>query len=180
MDRFWPTAARILKPGGTVEFFTIWRIFVHPRKTPHAEEIQKILIELEQGDSGLGPYQTAANWTMMGLYHDLKMPWHSSPPSTTAFVESGYRRQVWNFNGEPGNDGSYVCDEPEITLEQAERAISTISGVTRWREAHADLGGTDKYCVRMAFNKIKAILEPEGVEKVTWVGGSVVVSVKKT
>ena len=38
MERFWPTAARVLKPGGTVAFFTIWRIFVHPTKTPHAEE----------------------------------------------------------------------------------------------------------------------------------------------
>src|ERR1700761_6580742 len=27
MDKFWPTAARVLKPGGTVAFFTIWRIF---------------------------------------------------------------------------------------------------------------------------------------------------------
>ena len=133
MERFWPTAARVLKPGGTVAFFTIWKIYCHPEKTPHAEEVQRILVELEQ--ETLGPYQKPGNWSLMGLYKDLKMLWAISPPCT-AFSKPSYRRQVWNEDGLPNNDGSYVCGERSMSLDEVEKAIATISAVTRWREAH--------------------------------------------
>ena len=50
MESFWPTAARVLKPGGTVAMFTIWRTWLHPEKMPRAEEVHEVLRELEQGD----------------------------------------------------------------------------------------------------------------------------------
>jgi trans-aconitate 3-methyltransferase len=140
MERFWPTASRILKPGGTVAFFTIWRIYVHPALTPNAEELQKLLFELEQGT--LGPYQKAGNWCLMGLYNDLQMPWSLSVPQDQ-FPQHSYRRQIWNENGLPEPDGTYVCGEKTMTIDEAEKAISTISAVTRWREAHSDIAHTD-------------------------------------
>ena len=176
MAEFWPTAARILKPNGTVAFFTIWRIYCHPDKTPHVEEIQRILIELEHVT--LGPYQRPGNWSLMGMYPDLKMPWSISPPCSS-FSESSYQRQVWNENGIPGDIGTYICGERELTLEEAENAIATISAVTRWREAHPDLAHTEHDCVMAAFAKIRDILLPYGQEKVTMVGPSVLVTVKK-
>jgi SAM-dependent methyltransferase len=176
MERFWPTAARILKPGGTVAFFTIWRIYVHPTLTPHADEVQKILIELEQGT--LGPYQKAGNWSLMGLYNDLRMPWSISTPCND-FPESSYSRQVWNPNGMPEPDGSYVCGEKVMTLDEAEQAIATISAVTRWREAHPKLAHTDKDCVVAAFKQIKSILDAGPDDKITMVGPTVLVTLKR-
>lgn len=176
MDRFWPTAARILKPGGTVAVFTIWRIYVHPALTPHAEEIQKILFELEQGT--LGPYQKPGNWSLMGLYEDLKMPWSLEPPCH-AFPSRSYHRQVWNEHGLSELDGSYVCGERVMSLDETEKAIATISAVTRWREAHPDLANTENDCVIAAFNRIKKILDMNSDGKITMVGPSVLVTLKR-
>ncbi|KAK5174555.1 uncharacterized protein LTR77_001636 [Saxophila tyrrhenica] len=178
MDRFWPTAARVLRPGGTVAFSTIWRIFVHPRKTPHANDIQEILIDLEQRT--LGPYQKPGNWSLMGMYADLKMPWSLGEPCM-AFAESSYRYQVWNLHGVPEKaDGGYVCGEKVMTVDETEKAVATISAVTRWREAHSELAHTQDDCVVAAFNEIKAILGVGGDEKITMVGPSVLVTLKKS
>lgn len=179
MDRLWPTAARVLKPHGTVAIFTTWRIYVHPAKTPHAEQIQQILIELEQGDSGLGPYQRPGSWSLMGMYADLHMPWSISPPCSS-FLEASYRRQVWNEHGLALDNSSYLCGEPEMTLEEAEQAISTISAATRWREAHPDLAHTDKDCIKAAFAEIRGILGATENDKITMVGPTVLVTVKNS
>ena len=176
MDRFWPTAARIVKPNGTVAFFTIWRIYVHPMTTPCSAQIQRILFELEQ--ETLGPYQKAGNWNLMGLYKDFQMPWSLSVPCSS-LPESTYRRQIWNEGGVAGDDGSYVCGERSMTLEETEQAIATISSVTRWREAHPQLANTNRDCVKAAFAKIRGILRPTGTEKITMVGPTVLVTVKK-
>ena len=178
MERFWPTAARVLKPNGTVAIFTIWRTHCDPAATPHAKQIHEILNELEQGPDALGPYQKPGNWSLMGLYHDLQMPWTISPPCAD-FRESGYQRQVWSENGEPEADGSYVSGKKDMTLEDEEKAIATISAVTRWREAHPKLAHTEEDCVRVAFAKIRRLLETTGTEKLTMVGPSVLVTVKK-
>lgn len=164
MDRFWPTAARVLKFGGTVAFFTIWRIYVHPDTTPRAEEIQRILVELEQ--KTLGPYQKPGNWSLMGLYHDLKMPWHIHSPCLS-FEELSYQRQVWNQHGVQGNDGTYVSGEKVMSFDEVEKAIATISAVTRWREAHPDLARTESDCVKAAFSTIRRMLQPMGVDRLT-------------
>ena len=126
MDRFWHTADRVLKANGTVAFLTIWRIYVHPLKTAHANEIQNMLFELEQ--ETLGPYQKPGNWNLMGLYNDFQMPWSLSP-ACESFSKSRYQRQVWNENGVAGDDGTYVCSERLTTLHDAEKAIATISAV---------------------------------------------------
>lgn len=178
MDNFWPTAARVLRPGGTVIFFTIWRIWVHPLKTPHAQKIQKILFDLEQGDAGLGPFQKPGNWALMGLYKDLVMPWSLSTP-VTSFPESSYHRQVFNESGAASEDGSYTCGEKVQSVEAVERAIGTISAATRWREAHPELAHTSRDCITAAFNQIRAILSPVGVQTLTMVGPSVLVAVQK-
>lgn len=176
MERFWPTAARILKPGGTVALFTIWRAFIHPQLTPHAEAIQKILLELEQVT--LAPYSKPGNLSVMRLYDNLTMPWELTS-SCDAFPKSSYSRQVWNDHGRPGSDGAYICEERSMTLDEAEKAIGTISPVTRWREAHPELAGTDRDCVRAAFIRIKEISDAGPDDKVTMVGPSVLVIVKR-
>lgn len=186
MERFWPTADRVMKPGGTVAFFTIWRIFYHPVDSPEAREIQNILVELEQGNARLGPYQKAGNWLLMRLYKDLQMPWSLDSPCT-AFAESSYLRQVFNAGGEPDEDGQYVCGVRTMKLDDAAKGIAMISAATRWREAHSELAETEKDCVVEAFERIRMILRERGgqgdvvlgEEMISLVGPTVLVTVKK-
>lgn len=193
MSRFWPTADRVLKPGGTVAFFTIWRIWYHPADAPEAEEIQRILIELEQGDSlegSLGPWQKEGNWLLMGLYEGLKMPWQLKQPCN-AFMEDEYERIVWNPSGSPELQGDeiqgYMSGVRTMRLDEAAKAIATISAVTRWREAHPELVSMEKDCVEEAFARIRRVLRekggqgdvPPGEEMISLVGPTVLVTVKK-
>lgn len=178
MEPFWPTAARVLKRGGTVAFFTIWRTWCNPARTPHAEEIHEVLVELEQGEGALGPYQKEGNWCLMGLYCDVRMPWELDQ-TCEEFEKSEYRRMVWNKDGKPDEDGSYLCDERISSFEGVEKSIATISAVTRWREAHPEIAHTEKDCVKAAFAKIREILRPEGVEELAMVGPTVLVTLKR-
>ena len=177
MDSFWHTAARVLKPGGTVAIFTIWRTWCHPATTPRAGEVHAVLLELEQGT--LGPFQREGNWSLMGLYRDLKMPWQLDQ-LCAEFAEEGYRRQVWNEDGRAGEDGTFFCGEEVRSLEDVERGIATISAVTRWREAHPEIANTEEDCVRAAFGRIGEILRLEGVRELVMVGPTVLVTLKRS
>jgi hypothetical protein len=114
----------------------------------------------------------------MGLYHDLKMPWELNSPCPE-FRREGYRRQIWNEDGQPSEDGSFLCGERWYSFEEFEKSIATISAATRWREAHPDIANTDKDAIKVAFQKIKDLLRPEGVKELCVVGPTVVVSLKR-
>lgn len=197
MQRFWPTADRIMKPGGTVAFFTIWRIWYHPFDAAEAEEIQEILMELEQGNAlegSLGPWLKEGNWLLMNLYEGLKMPWQLEQPCD-AFPKEGYDRQVWNLDGRPSDapefqgdeSKGYMCGVRTMKLDDAAKGIATGTAVTLWREAHPELAGTERDCVNEAFERIRKILRrkggqgnvPEGEEMISLVGPTVLVTVKK-
>lgn len=179
MRAFWPTAARVLRPGATVALFTIWRTWCHPMHIPCASEVHAELVALEQGAQTLGPWQKGGNWSLMGLYHDLRMPWELAPPCK-GFDEAGFRRQVWNEEGVPAGDGTFLCGERWVSVEEFERSIGTISAATRWREAHPRLVGTEDDVVKAAFGRIGALLEREGLERLCMVGPTVVVSLKRS
>lgn len=178
MAAFWPTAARVLRKGGAVAMFTIWRTYPHPTKMPKAAEVHAVLRELEQGEQGLGPYQKGGNWTLMGLYHDLRMPWEIEP-ACMEFEKEGFERRVWNEDGKASEDGSFLCGERWVSFEDFERSIGTISAATRWREAHADLAFGERDVIRVAFKKIRGLVEKNGVGELCMVGPSVVVSLKR-
>lgn len=186
LERFWHTADRVLKPGGTVAFFTIWRVYYHPVDAPGANEIQDILFELEQGDDALGPYQKQGNWLLMGLYERLRMPWELER-RCEAFPQSSCERQVWNAQGKPNVDGEYMCGVRTMKLDDGAKGIATISAVTRWRDAHPELANTESDCVTQAFSRIRKILKelggqsdvPLGDEMISLVGPTVLVTVKK-
>jgi hypothetical protein len=114
----------------------------------------------------------------MGLYRDLKMPWELNSPCPE-FEQEGYRRQVWNRDGQPSEDGSFLCGERWYSFDEFEKSIATISAATRWREAHPDIANTDKDIIRGAFKRLKDLLGPEGVEELCMVGPTVLVSVKR-
>lgn len=183
MQRFWPTAARVLKPKGTVAFFTVWGMAYYPTDAPEAKEIQRILDDLERHDpGGLGPYQAVpGNWHLISVYKDLQMPWSISPPCE-AFPEAGYKYQIWNPDGAPDPvDGSYMNGLRPMTFEDAATWIGTISAATRWREAHPDIAHTEEDCIIAAFARIRSIMRAAGKteDKITFVGPTGLVTVKK-
>ena len=135
-----------------------------------------MLAELEQGT--LGPWQREGNWGLMGLYRDLGMPWELRG-GCAGFGEEGFRRRVWNEGGRAGEDGTFFSGEKVGRVEEVERAVATISAVTRWREAHPGIAGTEEDCVRVAFRRIREILEPDGVEELAMVGPTVLITLKR-
>ena len=174
MERFWLTAARLMKPNGTVAFFNIYRMWCPP-SMPHAQEVQRILLELDF--ETLKPYQMPGNVEVMTGYKGLQMPWMLAK-KCTAFNEASFVRKVWNEDGKPEADGSYMCGEKLQTLEAVERAVGTTSAVTRWREAHPELAQTENDCVVSAFAKIRKVLG-SGVLNITTVGPTVLLMLKR-
>lgn len=156
MERFWPTAARVLRPGGTVAFFNIYRIYCPPSQ-PQSEAIQRILLKLDF--ETLDPFLMPSNREVMNGYKGLEMPW-SLTHGSVAFDRESYIRRVWNEAGRPEPDGSYMCGEKVQSIEDAQSSVGTSSSVTRWREAYPKLAHTDRDCLVSAFDRIRRVLGP--------------------
>jgi len=147
MSKFWAQAAKILKPGGTVAIWTQASLYCHPETTPNAAKVQEILHWLEFVE--LEPYRRTGD----KLYKDLPLPWQVDP-KVPEFAEEDHLRRVWNEDGkiEPGER---FMRQKEITLQEFADASATASTVTKWREAHPELVGTEKDCVNVAVRKLK-------------------------
>lgn len=102
------------------------------------------------------------------MYTNLILPWQVEPIATanngealtTAFPESDYIRHEWDRDGilTDGNEfflHSQDDNGGETTLKDLEAQLGTASMVTRWRQAHPDLAGTEKDCVKEMITKIK-------------------------
>jgi len=159
MEGFWKSADTLLKPNGTVGIWTTASDYCHP-STPNAEEVQKIMHHFEH--EVLAPYELASNRISRSLYDNLQLPWQVSPP-VASFPQSSYTRLEWNRDGKASPDGTFFNGR-EVTLAQAEAALGTASMVTRWREAHPDLVGTDRDCVKEFIARLRKALG--GQEKV--------------
>jgi SAM-dependent methyltransferase len=182
MDEFWRNASKILKPGGTVALWTCasmyCREYLCPSmtskilerwlqtdpSTPQAAKVQKILSNLE--DNILGPYATPYNKLSRGLYADLPLPWDVNPPiEAFAKAKSQFVRREWDRDGILSNGKDFFLGANETTLERLGNSLGTASMVTRWREAHPELVGTDQDCVKSTMDEIARVLgEDESVD----------------
>lgn len=155
MDKFWPSAKKLLKVGGTVAIWTRASYYVHPA-TPHAEELQKLMSDVE--DSVLRPYEAPTSKLSRGMYEDLLLPWQVKPP-VSGFEETNgnFKRVEWNKDGkvEPGKD---FLGGRNVTPAEIEMGFSTASTVTRWREANPDIANTDKDPVKVLVKEVVRIL----------------------
>lgn len=97
MARFWPTAARLLRPGGTVALWGSDAASVH-KSVPHADQLNAALLAIE--DAELAPYLTPGNRITRGLYRDLGLPWTVTPP-VPAFDETTWYRKVFGTEADP-------------------------------------------------------------------------------
>ncbi|CRG87810.1 hypothetical protein PISL3812_04831 [Talaromyces islandicus] len=156
MPKFWANAAKIVKPGGTVALWTCASLYCHP-STPNAAAVQAALFRLER--EVLSPYELPSNRLSRDLYDKLVLPWDKSGSNKEAFPVSGFVRMEWDRDGILSDGREFFGGESKtVTLTELASGLDTASMVTRWREAHSELVGTDKDCVHEAMNEVRAAL----------------------
>ncbi|KAH8815271.1 S-adenosyl-L-methionine-dependent methyltransferase [Xylogone sp. PMI_703] len=157
MNKFWSEAAKVLKPGGTVALWTLSSSFCHP-STPNAAKVQEVMFRFER--ETLAPYELEGNRLSRDMYDDLTLPWTASPP-VTAFPESLFVRHGYDREGVLSNGETYFGGGIEVALGKLEQGLGTASMVTRWREHHPDLAGTNKDVVRQHIQEMREALGGE-------------------
>ncbi|KAK8046349.1 hypothetical protein PG996_014413 [Apiospora saccharicola] len=163
MDRFWRQAGRMVKPGGTVALWTKSSLYCHP-STPNASQVQQALSHLE--DDILGPYGLPANNVCRTMYANLLMPWSADPPVAAAFPQPLSVRREWNRDGklELGQEDFYGGSSA-TSLADLAKGLGTSSMVTRWREDHSELVGTEGDCVVQTMRAVAEAIMGEGAEE---------------
>ncbi|TAQ86553.1 hypothetical protein B7494_g5117 [Chlorociboria aeruginascens] len=153
MDKFWVECAEVLKPGGTVAIWTRASAFVHP-STPNAAQCREMGRRFAEE---LAPYEAPASFLSRGMYDNLPLPW-DLPTPVSAFPESAYVKHDYDRGGVLSNGETFFGGGKLSTLDDVERGLATASPVTRWREAHPSLVGTEKDVVRKLILGLRAAL----------------------
>lgn len=178
MPSFWRSAARVLKPGGTVAIWSSAGPRVSP-STPKAEEIQAAMGRLMQS---LDAYMEEGNRLNHELYVRLPLPW-TVEPAVPEFDEASYVRKEWGTGEGSEPADQFYASGPPVDLDMVEKIMSTASPVVRWRESHPEMVGTEGDVVRVTRREIEGLLHQAGVEpgKERLYGGSagVLMMVKK-
>ncbi|KAL6904290.1 S-adenosyl-L-methionine-dependent methyltransferase [Trichoderma evansii] len=162
LARFWPKASHILKPGGTVALWARTGMSIDPTQTPNGSAIKAAL---EAFHSELLPYERQGGILTRDLYADLQLPWTLDNP-VKAFGQDSFIRKIWNSHREYDQDaqGADFGTRRIMTPEQFEKLLGTHSSVTRWREDHPDLVGTEKDIAGNLRRQIETLLHDVGVE----------------
>ncbi|KAK7747379.1 hypothetical protein SLS53_001633 [Cytospora paraplurivora] len=159
MPRFWPTAARVLRPGGTVAMWNSYASYLH-HSVPNAAAINAAVKEIEEEE--LLPFFEPGNLLTRNLYSTIGLPW-TVEPRVPDFDESALFRKEW---GTEDNDVSfYEGGQVTLDLDTMEKMLGTSSPVTRWREAHPEAVGTEKDVIRRIRRVVENLLHEAGVEK---------------
>ncbi|KAF7562272.1 hypothetical protein G7046_g1856 [Stylonectria norvegica] len=158
MAQFWPRAARVLKPGGTVAVWTVGSVRIHS-SVPNSVAIQTALDDFEDRD--LSPFFEPGNILTRNLYVDLPLPWTLASP-VAEFDEATFVRKQWG-----PDDNAELLDGGLLTidLDTLEKILATSSPVQRWREAHPDTAGTERDIIRQIRNKVATLLQEAGVDE---------------
>jgi SAM-dependent methyltransferase len=155
MPAFWPRAAKVLRPGGSVALWTSGEIAAHP-DTPNSEAINEALAEFKEEE--MKPFFERGNFLVQDGYRTLGMPWELKEP-VEGFGRSGFWRKEWDVSREV----FVVGQDVPVTTEMFERMWATSSPVTRWRKAHPGLQGTEADVVRVLRRRIEKLLAEVGV-----------------
>ncbi|KAF2086190.1 hypothetical protein K490DRAFT_74722 [Saccharata proteae CBS 121410] len=162
MAGFWPQAAHLVKPGGTVALFSRCHYSIHP-STPNFEEMTRTIEAWRE--KYLLPHRVLGNELVGDFYENLGKPWESTPEAAAAFPESQFSSRIWNRNNQlDGPDGTdFFGGSMVLTEKQILAVLSTSSMVTRWREAHPDLAGTDEDVVKVLIRDFKGLGGADGI-----------------
>ncbi|EPE08064.1 methyltransferase domain-containing protein [Ophiostoma piceae UAMH 11346] len=152
MPSFWPLAARVVRPGGTVALWTTGGLSIHPA-TVAATQVQAIMDDYEDK---LEPYMNDGNRVVRDGYQDLLKPWDAG---VMAFPQEQYVRKEWTTDEQFLQVGTMQADMPTM-----EKIMSTSSPYTRWCETHPSLKGTEQDLLRLVRRKVEAVQQAAGVE----------------
>jgi ubiquinone/menaquinone biosynthesis C-methylase UbiE len=155
MPHFWSTAARVLKPGGSVILWTSGQTGIHP-SVPNSAAIQAEMDRIEE--EYLQPFFVQGNWITRNRYSDLPLPWTLETP-IAEFDEATSSRNDW------GIETDFYAINPEVNMDLFEKITATGSPVTRWRQAHADTVGTERDVLKIYRRAIERLLHEAGVEE---------------
>jgi hypothetical protein len=111
----------------------------------------------------LAPHMTLGNEIGNSLYRKLGMPWDlelgpGRGGRDLGFPREEFVRREWNVNGEVGAGEKFFTGNAVVSLEQFAETCGTASMVTRWREAHPELVGTDEDVIRVTLQELREAL----------------------
>lgn len=137
----------------------------------------RVMLELER--EILAPYELVPNRLSRDMYDDLRLPWDVRP-ALVAFPRDQFVRREWDREGVLSNGKTFFGDGNEMTsIDSFVQGLGTASMVTRWREAHPDLVGTDDDVVTAFAGRLRKALGP-GVTELELGTGTVILMFKKT
>ena len=105
----------------------------------------------------LEPYSQPGSVIAHNMYDGLELPWESDP-TQAAFQQDKYRRFDWDRDGVLSDGKDFFGGTQELPFEPYEKVLDTVSAVTRWREAHPDLTGTERDCVTDHISRMKEVV----------------------
>ncbi|KAM0084810.1 hypothetical protein ACKRZS_002991 [Fusarium odoratissimum] len=159
MPRFWAAAAKVLKPGGTV---AIWTVFRQSGSFNNNTELQSIFNDFLDA---LAPYSTAGTHLTQSGYVDLPMPW-DDPDTSALYDHQVSTRHVLTaedgFVPDAGRRGTELVRVHEFgdkQLQRIERLVGTFGSVSRWQKENPELVGTEQDRVRILMSKVRKVLE---------------------
>ncbi|KAI9650309.1 hypothetical protein NHQ30_000322 [Ciborinia camelliae] len=172
MDKFWAQVAKALKPGGTATSY-----YPHPSHPNHAA-LLRIFLHFER--EVLAPYELLPNRLSRSMYDDLPLPWNIPHPIPSAILpESQFVKLDYDRDGVLSDPKSndFFGGGREVSLKQAESALSTASMVTRWREAHPKEANTEKDIVKVHMEEVRKAMG--GEESMMTGSGTTIIFVKR-
>jgi hypothetical protein len=120
---------------------------------PHGAKLKEIQETFERA---VTPYFQPGNLIAHNMYDALELPWMADP-TQTAFPKDRYQRFDWD-RGSLSNGREFFGGTREYSLEVVKKGLDTVSAVTRWREAHPELAGTEQDCVSVIIEQMRQLL----------------------
>ncbi|KAF5704904.1 trans-aconitate 3-methyltransferase [Fusarium mundagurra] len=162
MPRFWAAAAKVLKPGGTI---AIWTVFRQPGSFNNKTELQSIFNDFLDA---LAPYSRAGTRLAQSGYVDLPMPWDD--PDTSKFYDqlASARHVLTAEDGFVPNAGRKensqdTSDESVYNqVQRIERLVGTFGSLSRWQKENPERVGTEEDPARILMSKVRKVLEESG------------------
>ena len=119
--------------------------------------------------SVLDAYAVPGTKITRDAYRDLPMPWEDPTASLffdrTSFVRREFSRNDLSPTPTATTAATITADPlaPQI-WQRVQNLLNTMDAVTRWREAHPDLAGTERDCVRVLVEDTKEALKERNTE----------------
>lgn len=160
MEAFYKSAAKVLKPGGTLAMWTLSSLYAHP-SMKNWKEIDRILHELEDGM--LAPYALPGNIISRNAYDKLLLPWNIQS-TKGLFEEATFQKNDWDRDGVPsapaladGTPGPFLCSDTQ-TLTSFIKGFGSSSMVIRWRQANPEKANTEQDPVNLTVEALRGVV----------------------